>query len=276
MTLAHPIDGSPGAWDLDLPVLALSLTLVVAYARGVGRLAERRSARTPSRGNRSFFYLGVFVATAAIVTPLHGWSETLFSAHMTQHLLLILVAAPLVVLGRPTAPLIAALPTKVGKATARVIVRIRRRAGLILHPISLWALHAFVLWAWHLPTVYELALENSVLHGLEHATFFGTAVLLWAAVAGERRLGEGPSVLLLFGTGLQSAALGALLAFSATALYEPHLAAARAAGFDPLTDQQLAGVIMWIPPGLVYLIVCAAMLARLLQDDAGIGEAGRP
>jgi len=155
----------------------------------------------------------------------------------------------------------------VGKAVSRLILIVRKRVPFLLHPISVWALHAFVLWAWHLPTLYEMALENPYMHGLEHATFLGTALLVWAAVFGERPIGEGASVLLLFATGLQSAALGALLALATSVLYESHAVAAPAAGFDPLIDQQLAGVIMWIPPGIFYLAVSALMLSRLLQDS---------
>jgi cytochrome c oxidase assembly factor CtaG len=277
MTLAHAIDGSPGAWELDPLVLLLSIGAAAAYGRGVYLLSKRRSARTPSIGRRVGFYGGLVIAAGAVISPLHGWSETLFAAHMTQHLLLVIVAAPLLVLGRPSAPLIAALPSNVGKAASLLFVTVRKRAPFLLHPVSLWALHAFVLWAWHLPTLYDLALENTFMHGLEHATFLGSALLVWAAVFGERPIGEGASVLLLFATGLQSAALGALLALATQVLYDSHAVAAPIAGFDPLTDQQLAGVIMWIPPGILYLAVSALMLSRLLQDTSPrIEEAGRP
>jgi putative membrane protein len=275
--VAHGVNGSPGAWDFDPIVLTLALATVLAYARGVNLLQKRRSARLPSWTNQALFYLGVFVATAAVASPLHGWSETLFAAHMSQHLLLMIVAAPLIVLGRPSAPMIAALPGALGKQVSRVIAGIRRRAPLLLHPVSIWALNTFVLWAWHVPALYDLALENTFVHGLEHATFLGSSLLLWGAVVGERPIGEGPSVLLLFATGLQSAALGALLALATTVLYSTHVVAAPTAGVNPLADQQLAGVIMWIPPGILYLSISAVLLSRMLQDNTRppLGEAGR-
>jgi putative membrane protein len=266
VTLAHVVDATPGAWDLDPLVLVLTIATIVVYARGVWSLRRRGSARTPTPVRQTFFYAGILLALAAVVSPLHGWSEALFAAHMTQHLILVIVAAPLIAMGYPTAPLIAGLPRGPGRFASRIVSGLRKRARFLRHPLSLWALHAVVLWAWHLPTLYDAALENDFMHGLEHATFLATGLLLWGAVVGEKPLTEGASVLLLFGTMLQSAALGALLALAGSVLYESHSVAAPLVGIDPLTDQQLAGVIMWIPPGIVYLSVIAVMLSRMLAD----------
>ena len=275
MTWAHA-SGPPGAWDLDPVVLATALVGIVLYTRGTLRLRARRSVHTPSRPRAASFYVGVVGALAAIVSPLHGWSETLFSAHMTQHLILMVVAGPLIVVGRPVRPLLAALPISVARRVTRARSTTRRHAPLLVHPIAVWAWAVIALWAWHLPSLYEAALNNEFVHALEHATFFTTAVLVWAAVIGERPIGEGGAVLLLFATALQSGALGALLTFAGSVLYEPHLTAAREVGVDPLTDQQLAGVIMWIPSGIVYLAVMAVMLARMLRavPQAGLEERG--
>jgi len=240
--------------------------VAVVYATGVRLLDQRGSRRRPPVTAQSAFYAGLIITVAAVVSPLHGWSEALFAAHMTQHLLLVLVAAPLIVIGRPAAPLIAGLPRRVGKNASQLVSGVRKRVAFLLHPVTIWALHAFVLWAWHLPTLYNAALTNPMLHGLEHVTFLGTALLVWSAIFGERPIGEGASVLLLFATGLQSAALGALLALSTTVIYDVHATAAPAAGIDPLTDQQLAGAIMWIPPGIIYMVITAFILARLLRN----------
>jgi putative membrane protein len=177
------------------------------------------------------------------------------------------VSAPLIVLGEPTAPLVAGLPATASRTASKVLRVLRKRTPLLRHPVWVWALNAAVLWAWHLPHLYDLALRNEIVHGLEHATFLGTALLLWGAVFGERPVGEGASVLLMFATGLQSAALGALLALAGNVLYEVHSVAAPVAGVDALTDQQLAGVIMWIPPGILYLAVSGLMLSRLLAES---------
>lgn len=276
MILGHSLDGVPGAWDLDPLIIVPAIAAIALYASGVGRLTKRGSARAPGSTNQACFYFGMLVAVAAVVTPLHGWSERLFAAHMTQHLLLVIIAAPLIVLGRPVGPFTAALPASPARAVSRSLRLLRDRARFALHPVSLWALHTFVLWVWHFPALYDAALENDFLHGLEHASFLGTALLLWAAVLGSKPIGEGASVLLLFATGLQSAALGALLAFSTSPLYETHVLGAPSVEADPVSDQQLAGVIMWIPPGLVYLAVSAILLGKMLQTSRpGLEEAGR-
>lgn len=278
MTTAHGPGSPVGAWDPDPFVLAASVIALVLYLVGVRRLRARGSRRTPSRPRQWAFYGGLAAAVGAIVSPLHGWSETLFSAHMTQHLVLMIVAAPLVVIGRPAAPFVAALPTGVARTWSRVRSAPRRSAPLLLHPVALWLASAIVLWAWHLPTFYDAALDNELVHGLEHATFIVTAGLVWAAAFGERPIGAAAAVLLLFATALQSGALGAILTFAGSVLYETHALAAPAVGVDPLTDQQLAGVIMWIPAGIVYLAAMAMLLARLLRATPAraIGEGGRP
>lgn len=278
MTIAHAPSASPGAWDLDPLVLLGALAGTALYALGMRRLRARRSPHLPSRVRAAAFYGGLFTAVAAVVSPLHGWSEALFAAHMTQHLILMVVAGPLIVLGRPTRPVLAALPARVARPAGRVRSSVQRHAAWLIHPLAVLAWSVIALWAWHLPTLYEGALHNEVLHALEHATFVGTAMLLWAAVVGERRINEGPAVLLLFATTLQSGALGALLTFAGSVLYEPHLTSAPAAGFDALTDQQLAGVIMWIPSGIVYLAGMAVLLARLLRPlpSSALEEGGRP
>ena len=276
MILGHSLDGAPGAWELDPLIILPAVAAIALYASGVGRLSNRGSARAPGIPNQICFYVGMLVAVGAVVTPLHGWSERLFAAHMTQHLLLVIIAAPLVVLGRPIGPFTAALPAAPARAVSRSLRFARDRARFALHPVSLWALHTFVLWVWHFPALYDAALENDLLHGLEHGSFLGTALLLWAAVLGSKPIAEGASVLLLFATGLQSAALGALLAFSTSPLYETHTLGAPSVETDPVSDQQLAGVIMWIPPGLVYLAVSALLLGRMLQTSRpGLEEVGR-
>jgi putative membrane protein len=266
MTLAHALSGPAGTWDVDPLVLAMGVLAVVLYARGSKLLSTRGSPRRPGSLKQLSFYAGVFVAIAAVVSPLHGWSERLFAAHMTQHLLLVIVAAPLIVVGRPGGPFLAALPRSMSRPLGRTLAALRNNVKPLLHPLSIWVLHTLVLWAWHQPTLYDAALDNEFLHALEHSTFFGTALLLWAAVFGERPVSEGASVILLFTTGLQSAALGALIVFASSPLYESHVQAAGTVATDPLTDQQLAGALMWVPPGILYLAVTAVMFGRLLQS----------
>jgi putative membrane protein len=192
------------------------------------------------------------VFLVALSPPLHHASQELFSAHMVQHLLLILIAPALLVLGLQE-------------------FRMPRWAG----PISIVIAHAVALWAWHLPGLYDAAIENLSLHLFEHLSFVATALAFWFLALGRSRtLDPLQRVGLIFVTALQSSALGALIAFASTPLYRAHLNT-HTSGLTPLEDQQLAGAIMWIPPGVVYLCVMLVLLygwfAQLERADQNLG-----
>lgn len=182
---------------------------------------------------RGWFVVGLGITGAALVPPLHGLSERMFSWHMGQHLLLVMLAGP---------------------AFARAFPRPRfSNAALVC------ALHAVVLWAWHLPTLYDAALRIDALHVVEHVSFLVTAGVLWAVIL-ERGAEPLTRIGVTFVTGLQSAALGALIAFASEPLYTAHVGTTGA--FTALEDQQLAGSIMWVPPGVVYLAVLLVLVFR--------------
>lgn len=186
------------------------------------------------------FVAGVLVVLVAVVSPLEREASLSFAVHMIQHMLMVLVAAPLISMSRVVGS---------GPRFLRSIVVV-------------WALHAVALWAWHMPALYDAGMRSDPLHGLEHLSFLVTAVLFWSCVidSAEHRFTR---VGLVFATMLQSGALGVVLAFASSPLYEWHL---RYAGpGEVLADQQLAGAIMWIPPGIVYLAVMLGLLARALS-----------
>ena len=138
-------------------------------------------------------------------------------------------------------------------------------------PIAIVIVHAVALWAWHLPALYDAAIENAYLHALEHLSFLATAMAFWAFVLGRSGdLDRLQRVGLVFVTALQSSALGALIAFASEPLYRAHLA--KTSGLTALEDQQLAGAVMWIPPGVVYLCVMLVLLygwfAQLERADS--------
>ncbi len=283
MTLAHhPV--SPAtiwiAWTLDPSAIVL-VVLGVLYGLGVRRLRDRNRAWSAWRS--SAFYAGIATLALALLSPLHALGEALFSAHMVQHLLLILVAAPLLVLGAPMRPLLASAPTSLRRAYAAVHRltpwRALRRASW--NVIVVWGLHALAMWSWHLPTLYQAGLESPVWHAAEHTSFLVTGVLFWrlAVPAGRRRRphATGASIALVFGTGLQSAVLGAVLAFASRPLYAYHLHGTRAWDVDALTDQRLAGLIMWVPAGAVYLATMAIVfLTWMRRLDAGTHSGAIP
>ena len=228
------------------------------YARGVLRLWHRAGREhVVHRWQAACFGAGLLSIVVALESPLDNLSADLFALHMVQHLLLILVAGPLLVLGAPLAPLLWALP----KASRRPLGSCCRRIALLARPAVAVGLHSLALWLWHLPALYDAALRSRGLHVLEHVSFLATAALLWWTVLHIARRSQGLSILYLFGMALQSTLLGALLTFSATPWYTAHLASAPAWGLTPLEDQQFAGLIMWVPGAGVYLAAALGLFA---------------
>jgi len=231
--------------------------------------------RAPGRGVRRWeawcFLAGWATLALALLSPVHALGEALFSAHMVQHLVLIVVAAPLLAAGAPLLACLWAVPDAPRRRWARAWARARRlraAVGAVTAPGVVWVLHVAALWAWHLPRAYDLALRDGAVHALEHASFLGTAVLFWWVAlqpVGRRRLGRAAAMLYVFAAGMQGAALGALLTFARVPWYLGHGTAARAWGLTPLEDQQVAGLIMWVPGGLAYLIAAGALFVAWLR-----------
>jgi putative membrane protein len=191
----------------------------------------------------------------ALESPLHEWSEDLFTAHMVQHELIMVIAAPLVALGAPLVAALWALPYRLRRQCTALAAGIRRTGlGRIETPGVSFLLHAAALWLWHLPAFYEAALAQPALHAVQHVSFFATSLLFWWTVTQGRygAGGYGASVLYVFGTATQSGLLGALLALSQRLWYPANGTGATAWQLTALEDQQLAGLVMWIPATIVF------------------------
>jgi cytochrome c oxidase assembly factor CtaG len=246
------------AWSIEPLVVVTLLVSAALYARGLSRLwsvAERGAG--VRRWEAAAFAAGLVVLAVALMSPLHAMGGVLFSAHMTQHELLISIAAPLLVLGRPLIPFVWAFSPN-WRRTLGAWTRRRGVSGAwspLSRPSIAFCLHAIALWVWHLPGLYQATLTSEVMHSLQHVTFIATALLFWWAILSARGegVGRGAALIFLFLTLLQTGALGALLAFSPTLWYPAYAETARAWGLTPLEDQQLGGLIMWIPGSLVYL-----------------------
>lgn len=263
----------PGAWSFE-PAVLLGLALLGwAYGRGVaavwGRAGVGRGVR---RWQAAAFAAGLAALFVALVSPLDALGAALFAAHMLQHMLLVLVAALLFVLGAPERAVLWALP---GPARGRAgawgrAAAIRWAWRAITKPFVVWALHAAAIWAWHIPSLYQAALRNQLVHGLEHASFLGTGLLFWWVLARPPEHGgldRGLGVLFLFTTALQSGVLGALMTFTPTPWYPAYRASTAAWGLTPLEDQQLAGLIMWVLGGLIYALAALALLGVCLSGS---------
>lgn len=271
------VDGSsPLAWNFGPEVVVPIVVAALAYGFGLARLWTRAGVgRGVHPARAASFAAGLAILVLALMSPLDTAAGQVFSLHMVQHLLLILCAPPLLVLGAPEVPLLWALPAR----RRRRFARFERAVGpRVSHrqttPGALFVviLATGVLWAWHVPLLYDLAVRNPLLHWVEHLSFLVTAMMFWTMVLRLRpggHAGNGLRILYVFATALQGSLLGALITLAGRPLYMSHLRSAPAWGLDPLTDQQIAGLIMWVPPAALYLCVIGYLLTRWLR---GTGE----
>jgi putative membrane protein len=253
------------AWTFE-PLVVVGLAGAIwLYARGLAR-------STVVDRLRVWCFAGAVLAIAvALVSPLDALSGSLASAHMVQHILLVLVAGPLLVLSAPAGALLRGTPRPVLRALGRWRARPRLAAPFrpLRDPVVAWVLHVGTLWFWHASVPYDAAVDDSFLHAVEHASFLFTSMLFWTSVAGvrARRAGNtGFAMLLVLGMAIQSVLLAALITFSSTPWYSVYEATTRVWGLTPLEDQQLAGVIMWVPGGVVYVAAGLAMLVAWLRE----------
>lgn len=258
------------AWSGE-PLVVLGLAAAGwAYARGV-RAAWRSAGvgRGIARRHIAAFAGAAAALVLALVSPVDALGGTLFAAHMVQHLLLILAAAPLLVLAAPDRAFAWALPSGARRPAARFLNRpaVRGAGRALTRPMTAWLLHAIILWIWHIPGPYTAALGSDTIHAAEHAGFFVTALLFWWVVLRppRRRAAYGLGVLFVFATALQSGVLGALITFAGTAWYPVHSEGAALWGLTVLEDQQLAGLVMWVPAGLVYVVAAGLLCAAWLE-----------
>jgi len=268
------LTGSPG-WTFDAWVVAPLLVSLAWYAGGWMRLRGRAQAAAPPGGG--WFVAGWLVLAAALVTPLHEAGERSFAAHMLEHELLMLAAAPLLVLSRPLGVALWAFPHGARMALARSGHAIGGAWRALTAPVVATLLQAIALWGWHAPRLFDLALADPGWHVVQHLSFLVSALLFWWAVlhgSGGRRAGV--AIGCLFFTSIVSGALGALMAFSTSPWYAGYAASGLDAfGLTAAEDQQLAGLLMWVPGGLVHAVAGLALLARRLRVEPR-GQADAP
>ncbi|HEX4440606.1 MAG TPA: cytochrome c oxidase assembly protein [Thermoanaerobaculia bacterium] len=260
-------------WTFD-PLAVVSLALAGGlYAVGARRIRRQSRGRGLRKWQLAAFAGGWVVLVVALLSPIAALSESLLSVHMTQHELLMVVAAPLLVLSRPLGVFVWALPVRWRRAVGRWTRRktVARTWRILTGAATVWVLHGAALWIWHLPILYQAAVRDDRIHALMHVCFLFTAALFWWALIHGRygRLGYGIGVLYVFLTGLHATALGALMTVAPRPWYALYRMRGPGAGVDPLEDQQLAGLLMWVPFGIVFVVVGLALFA------AWLGEAER-
>jgi putative membrane protein len=259
------VPASISAWDA-LAIAALACS-GACYGIGSWRL---RGRGVVARGYEQLaFWVGWLVMLSAILPPLDQAATRRFAAHMLQHELMMLIGVPLMIAGRPLSTGLWGLPAFLRSPVAAGLQRryARRATTLLTAPVLAWALHGIAVWIWHVPALYDLAVLDEGIHALQHAMFCITAALFWWGLVYGRygRLGYGASVFYVFTTVVHTGLLGAVLTLSQVPLYP--LYASRAP--DPLNDQQLAGLLMWVPAGLILTVVGVALFASWM------GEANR-
>jgi putative membrane protein len=278
---------TPGFWDWSLdPPLVLVIALAVLYWIGARRTVTPASRRVAQRWRSFCLYAGLAVLAIALSSPLDLLSEQLFWAHMVQHVLLLVVAAPLIVLARPWIRLWRTLPLNARCTLARAFSHggraepLRRLSRQLGSPAVSFVAFCGVLLAWHLPVLFDATLRSEALHALEHTLFFSTAVMFWKQVIHSpplhARLAAPERVIYVIGAMIVSWALAVVLALAPHPLYGfyAHLAS-RPGGISALADQQVAAGIMWVPGSITFVIVIFAYVHRWLAPSAP-GSPGAP
>jgi cytochrome c oxidase assembly factor CtaG len=266
---------APGAvlasWSRDPAVLGSLLATGAIYVRGWLGLRRQMPHRFGA-GRLAAFVAGLGTIAAALVSPLDALAPLLLQAHMAQHLLLTMVAPPLIWLGAPAIPLLRGLPwrlVKHGIGPVAGMSALRRLARRVTHPAAAWVTFAAVTWAWHAPALYEAALRSPAWHVLEHLSFLAAALLFWwpviqpwPASAVWPRWAMIPYLLL---ADVQNTVLSAGLTFAERVVYPWYAAVPRPWGIGPLEDQAAAGAIMWVAGSIAFLLPLARVVSQLLQ-----------
>jgi putative membrane protein len=271
-------------WNVAPWLVASLLAAAFAYALGTLRLWRKAGTGRGIRIAQVCCFAAAWASLAlALLSPLDHAAEERFWLHMVQHELLMVVAAPLIVVSRPLEAMTWALPAAWRSAVGLWLHRpaIAGPWRIVTLPVSAWLIHALALWLWHVPAWFEAALHREGMHVLQHASFFGSALLFWWTIFQPwrtARAADGSAIASLFTTMLHTGALGALLTFSTSVWYPSYRMSETLSGLTPLEDQQLGGLVMWVPAGSVYVGAALAIALRWLQPrrvaEEG-GEAGK-
>jgi putative membrane protein len=249
-------------WRFDPWVLAVFATAVGLYIFGRSRMSQSRVE--PASVSVLCFYTGTTIALLALLSPLCALSVSLFSARITQHIVLLMIAAPLLVAARPFDVWSFALRRR--SVDAAIAKRSSRS-----HPMIAAGVFAVVVWAWHTPLLYAATFDGNVAYWLMHISMFTCAFALWSALL-DRAGDPWERMLAGLASAVQMGLLGALITFAPHPLYSPHFLTTDAWRMTPLQDQQLGGVIMWVPGCGVFLLVALLDMWRALSNPSALSR----
>ena len=272
------------AWPIEPPFFAVLVAALLYWLGGRRRVSGPHGYE--QAGRTLAFSLGLLAILVAVDSPLDPLADTLFAAHMAQHVLLIAVAPPLLIVSAPWMRIWQPLPLEVRRTIARTLARsprlgwLRTLAHAVGHPLCAWTLASTTLVVWHIPALYDLTLRNDAVHQLEHALFFFTALLFWGAVIDSppfrTRLDWVHRGAFVISGMLVGWVLAVVLAFATGPLYPayahlPH----RPGGLSEMGDQALAAGVMWVPGSLAYSIAFVVFAYRWLGPPAARSPALR-
>jgi putative membrane protein len=257
------------SWTFDpwivVPLIAFGLLHLIGTC-----VLHRRSTQRQRGYRPAALYWGGWLSLAgSLVSPLHWLGEHLFTFHMIEHEIIMAISAPLLVLANPVGSLLWGLPRRIrvlaGHSMRHKAVRVSWR--WLSHGSHATLLHGIAIWAWHAPVLFDAAVTDVAIHRLQHLSFFLSALLFWWSVF--RRSEAGAAAWHVFITMLHTSVLGALMALAPRVLYGVQTASAATWGLTPLEDQQLAGIIMWVPAGTVYAGAALALAAIWIKRAGG-------
>ena len=262
------------AW-VAVPLLFSGILYVVGVLRLWTRLGLGRGVQI---WQALCFACGWILLAIALVSPMHQLGERIFAVHMLEHEILMTLAAPLLVLARPVGGILWAFPAD----WRRRIGGVGRHRNLsatwrfLTDPVVATLVHGTAIWIWHVPLLFNAALGNPVMHGFQHVCFFGSALLFWwALLQGRTRTrAYGAAAFYLFVTALHSGFLGILLSIAREPIYPGQSVGAGAWGLSPLEDQQMAGLIMWVPAGIAYAAATLVMLGIWIARSSAMSSPG--
>ena len=260
------------SWDLNLWLLIPTLVIAILYVRGWWHLRQRAPHRF-GPAQLLAFNAGLITILIALLSPLDAFAGWLLTVHMIQHLLLMMVAPPLILYGAPYMPILFGLPNrflKDGVGPFLASKTLRKIARFVSHPIFCWSVFVFTSIAWHAPPMYELALRSPTWHQVEHLCFLTTALLFWLPVIQPWPLVSRTSrltiVLYLFLADFQNTALSAFLVFYERVLYPTYQNVPHITGMTALEDQAAAGSIMWVAGSLFFLVPVGLITIEVLSS----------
>jgi putative membrane protein len=272
-------------WSPPLVVNASAFLAIFVYGRGWLRL-HATFPKLISALRLGAFLAGVAAVWLAIGSPLEAFDDVSLTVHMAQHLLLMTIAPPLILLGWPALPLLRGLPQWALRLIVGPISRsevFKSIAGALTHPALCWLAATFALVGWHVPGVFEAALRREWLHHLEHASFLAAGLLFWWPVVQPwPSIGRWPRWLIplyLFAATLPCDVLSAFLVFCDRVVYASYLSARSGFGLTALQDQQCAAALMWVSVTVLFLIPAIVVTMEMLSpmkthttEEPRIGE----